>query len=315
MSPNREAYDYMQQSKENRWNVGGYHVAGGESIIQNHFSGPITVIAAHADGINITSAAHGLVPGDVIDIYGCGTAAYNDRWTVITVVGVNNFTVRATFVVTSLGGWRRREGAASPIFTEYTPAPDALYVAAGWPASYDLFRAPNPITAIAAHADGINITSAAHALIVGDMVNIVGTLTSDYDGMWQVITVVGANNFTVGATFTATATGDWELRYGCPVKGEQEIEVNFFNTAGVGTADLEVWYAQPVAQLWTRDANIIAVDVNHRTFRLDVGALAAGHGSVDRIAIVGINQLGGITYLCTCHRVSKVPGGSTGSRG
>lgn len=61
------------------------------------------------------------------------------------------------------------------------------------------------ITAIASHADGIQITAASHNLMAGQSIIIDGT--TNHDGEKTVVTVVDSDNFTVSGTFVATDTG------------------------------------------------------------------------------------------------------------
>ena len=66
-------------------------------------------------------------------------------------------------------------------------------------------EAEQDITTIATHTDGIQITVTAHDYFVSDWLHITGT--TDYNGDFEVLSIINVNNFTIGRTFTTNQTG------------------------------------------------------------------------------------------------------------
>jgi hypothetical protein len=172
--------------------------------------------ASNASPIKITVANHGFNSGETVVIAGVGgNTAANGTW-IITVFDANNFTLNGstgsgayTSGGTAVVAARLRRGVfGSPIGTHnagsvFLRLDSGVFV---WEADPTLVGFPDAITG-ASNASPISITASNHGFFTGQSVVITGVLgNTAANGQW-VITVTGANTFTLnGSTGNGTYT-------------------------------------------------------------------------------------------------------------
>lgn len=165
--------------------------------------------ATNASPIQITIANHGLGTGETVVVASVGgNTAANGTW-VITVTGNNTFTLNGstgngayTSGGTAVVAARLRRGVfGSPVGTHnigsaFLRLDDGVFV---WEADPTLVGFPVVITA-ASNASPISITANNHGFFTGQSVSISGVLgNTAANGQW-VITVTGANTFTLNGS-------------------------------------------------------------------------------------------------------------------
>ena len=140
----------------------------------------VSITALSGDGSAVTattSADHGLVVGDQVDIVGASVGGYNGRQTVTGVPTSTTFTYANTSTAATVGS----------IFCN------------------------NPrVLVTALSGDGATVsgtTNVAHGMAIGNPVIISGSSINDFNGTWTVATVPTTTTFTFAHTTAGAATG------------------------------------------------------------------------------------------------------------
>ena len=152
-------------------------------ISLNYISGG-TISSIDGDGTNITlttSAAHGLVVGDTVRISNTtnyGTTASPVNYTVSSVTSTTIVVMKSSTnnVEETDGTWMGFKGNTG---------------------LFQQFKGPSKSTAISSidgDADSVDVTSTAHGLVVGDIIEVSGT--TNYNGPFVIATVPTDDTFT-----------------------------------------------------------------------------------------------------------------------